>query len=48
MVIKILKPINEKIREELKDKKEVIFVESNYSGQLENYLTKELGLNYID
>ncbi len=48
MVIKVLKPINEKIREELKDKEEIIFAESNYSGQLENYLTKELGLNYID
>jgi len=48
MIIKVLKPINEKIREELKDKEEIIFAESNYSGQLENYLTKELGLNYID
>lgn len=48
IIIKVLKPVNEKIREELKDKQEVIFVESNYSGQLENYLTKELGLNYID
>ena len=48
MVIKILKPINEKIREELKDKEEIIFAECNYSWQLENYLTKELGLKFIE
>lgn len=48
IIIKILKPINEKLRDEIIWKKEIIFIESNYSGQLENYLTKELGLNYIN
>lgn len=47
MVITILKPLNEKIRQEIEKYEEIIFVEANYSGQLENYLTKEFGLNYI-
>lgn len=48
MVITILKPINEIIRKEIEKYSEIIFVEANYSGQLENYLTKEFGLKYID
>ncbi len=48
IIIKFLKPIDERLREEIKDKKELIFVENNYSWQIENYLTKELGLKYID
>lgn len=48
IIIKIIKPLNEKLREELIKKEEVIFVESNYSGQLENYITKEFWLKYID
>ncbi|MDP3381525.1 MAG: hypothetical protein Q8S84_08790 [bacterium] len=42
IIIKFLKPLDERLLEELKDKEEIIFVESNYSGQLENYITKEL------
>ncbi|MDP2090801.1 MAG: 2-oxoacid:acceptor oxidoreductase family protein [Candidatus Gracilibacteria bacterium] len=47
IIIKFLKPLDERLLEELKDKEEIIFVESNYSGQLENYITKELGLKFI-
>jgi hypothetical protein len=47
MIITVLKPLNEKIRQEIEKYEEIIFVEANYSGQLENYLTKEFGLNYI-
>jgi len=35
------------LREEIEGKDEIIFIESNYSGQLENYITKEFGLKYI-
>lgn len=47
IIIKFLKPLDERLLEELKDKEEIIFVESNYSGQLENYITKELWLKFI-
>jgi 2-oxoglutarate ferredoxin oxidoreductase subunit alpha len=47
LIIKVLKPIDERILEYIKDKEEIIFVESNYSGQLENYISKEFGLKYI-
>lgn len=48
VVIKYLKPLDERLLDDLKDKHEVIFAESNYSGQLENYITKELGLKFIE
>ena len=48
IIIKILKPLDERLKEKLINKKEIIFVESNYSGQLENYITKELWLKYIN
>ncbi len=48
IVIHILKPLNEKLLKEIKWKDEVIFVESNYSGQLENYISKEFGLKHIE
>jgi len=48
IIIKFLKPLDERLLDELKGKEEVIFVESNYSGQLENYVVKELGLKFID
>ncbi len=47
IIIKFLKPLDERLLEEIKNKEEIIFVESNYSGQLENYITKEFGLKYI-
>lgn len=48
IVIHFLKPLDGRLLDELKWKDEVIFVESNYSWQLENYITKELGLKFID
>jgi 2-oxoglutarate ferredoxin oxidoreductase subunit alpha len=48
IVIKFLKPLDERLREELTWKEEVIFVEHNYSWQLETYLTDKLWLKYIN
>ncbi len=48
IIIHFLKPLDERLLDEIKWKDEVIFVESNYSGQLENYITKEFGLKYIE
>ncbi len=48
IVIKFLKPLDERLREELTWKQEVIFVEHNYSWQLETHLTDKLGLKYIN
>lgn len=47
IIIHFLKPLDERLLDEIKDKQEVIFVEGNYSGQLENYISKEFGLKYI-
>ena len=47
IIIHFLKPLDARLLEELKNMEEVIFVESNYSGQLENYIVKEFGLKYI-
>ncbi len=48
IIIKFLKPFDERLRDEIAKLDEVIFVESNYSGQIENYITKELWLKYIN
>ncbi len=48
IVMKVVKPIDERLFDDLRDKEEVIFVESNYSGQLENYVVKELGLKQLE
>ena len=48
IIIKFLKPLDERFIDEVKWKEEIIFIENNYSGQLENYMTKELWLKYID
>lgn len=48
IIIHFLKPLDERLLDEIKGKDEVVFVESNYSGQLENYVVKEFGLKYID
>jgi 2-oxoglutarate ferredoxin oxidoreductase subunit alpha len=42
IVMTIIKPLDIRLLDEIKNKEEIIFVESNYSGQLENYITKEL------
>jgi 2-oxoglutarate ferredoxin oxidoreductase subunit alpha len=47
IIIHFLKPLDDRLLDEIKDKDEVIFVESNYSGQLENYISKEFWLKYI-
>ncbi len=48
IVIKFLKPLDYRLRDELVDKDEVIFVEHNFSWQIENYLCDKLGLRFID
>lgn len=48
IIIHFLKPLDTRLFDELKEKEEVIFVEYNYSGQLENYIVKELGLKFVD
>lgn len=47
IIITILKPIDDRLLKEIKDKQEIIFVESNYSGQLEKYISNELWLKFI-
>jgi 2-oxoglutarate ferredoxin oxidoreductase subunit alpha len=44
IIIKFLKPLDIQLKEELIWKEELIFIENNYSGQIENYITKEFGL----
>jgi len=47
IIIHFLKPLDARLLDEIKDKQEVIFVEWNYGGQLENYISKEFGLKFI-
>ncbi len=47
IIIKFLKPLDARLRKEIENKEEIIFIENNYSGQLENYISKEFGLKYI-
>lgn len=47
VIIKYLKPLDERLLDVLKDMQEVIFIENNYSGQLEKYICNELWLKYI-
>ncbi len=47
ILVKFLKPLDHRLIDDLKWVEELIFLESNYSGQLENYMTKELGLKHI-
>lgn len=48
IIVKFLKPLDERLRADIEKLDEVIFIESNFSGQLENYITKEFWLKYID
>lgn len=50
MIITVLKPLNTKIRDFIKTiaPDELIFVENNYSWQMENYLSNNLWLKYMD
>ncbi|MDD5770535.1 MAG: hypothetical protein PHE25_06195, partial [Candidatus Gracilibacteria bacterium] len=47
VIIKFLKPLDERLLDVLSGREEIIFVESNYSGQLEKYICNELGLRSI-
>jgi 2-oxoglutarate ferredoxin oxidoreductase subunit alpha len=42
IIIKFLKPLDERLRLEIEKLEEIIFIENNYSGQIENYITKQL------
>lgn len=46
--MKFLLPLDARIRDELIGREEVIFMEGNYSGQLEEHLVKSLDLDHID
>lgn len=47
IIIKILKPLDERLYDILKNYEEITFVESNYSWQLENYICSNFGLKYL-
>jgi 2-oxoglutarate ferredoxin oxidoreductase subunit alpha len=47
VIIKFLKPLDVRLLDFLKDKEEIVFVENNYSGQLENYICGYFGLRFI-
>lgn len=48
IIIKIIKPLDERMLLLIKKLDELIFIENNYSGQMENYVTKELWLKFLD
>ena len=47
IVVMCLLPLDTRMREVIVGLEQVVFVESNYSGQLEDYVTKEFGLRYV-
>jgi 2-oxoglutarate ferredoxin oxidoreductase subunit alpha len=47
IVITCLKPLDARMRDVIVGLDRVVFVESNYSGQLEDYITKEFGLKFV-
>jgi len=47
IVITCLKPLDTRMRDMIIWLEKLVFVESNYSGQLEDYITKEFGLRFI-
>ncbi|MFZ2255400.1 MAG: hypothetical protein WAW59_04615 [Patescibacteria group bacterium] len=47
IVITCLKPLDARLRDVIVGLEKVVFVESNYSGQLEDYVTKEFGLRFV-
>lgn len=48
IVIKFLKPLDESLRDEMVWLEEVIFVEHNYSWQIETYITDKFWLKFIN
>lgn len=47
IVITCLLPLDTRVRSIFESIEKAVFFESNYTGQLEEYMTKELGLKYI-
>jgi len=47
IVITCLKPLDARMRDVIVGLEKVVFVESNYSGQLEDYVAKEFGLRFV-
>ncbi len=47
IVITCLKPLDARMRDVIVGLEKVVFVESNYAGQLEDYVTKEFGLKFV-
>jgi 2-oxoglutarate/2-oxoacid ferredoxin oxidoreductase subunit alpha len=47
IVVTCLKPIDARMRDVIVGLDRVVFVESNYTGQLEDYVTKEFGLRFV-
>ncbi len=47
IVLTCLKPLDARLRDVIVGLEKVVFVESNFSGQLEDYVTKEFGLKFI-
>lgn len=47
IVIKFLKPLDERLRDEIVWLEEIIFIEHNYSWQIETYITDKFWLKYV-
>lgn len=47
IVITCLKPLDSRLRDVIVGLEKVVFVESNFKWQLEDYVTKEFGLKYV-
>ena len=47
IIIKFLSPVDERLRWEIEKCDEVVFVENNFSGQLETLLAEKLWLKYL-
>ena len=48
LIVKFLLPLDPRIRTEIEGKDEIIFMENNYTGQLENHLVRSLELRNIE
>lgn len=47
IVVTCLKPLDTRMRDVIVGLEKLVFVESNYTGQLEDYVTKEFGLKFV-
>jgi pyruvate/2-oxoacid:ferredoxin oxidoreductase alpha subunit len=47
IVVTCLKPIDARMRDVIVGLDRIVFVESNYTGQLEDYVAKEFGLRFV-